>query len=147
MWGGVVGIYSNLDVVQASLRVSHEVEIGCGPQKFYPDCTPLQSAEFSNQETKLRLETIQDVTMRYIELKRCIKTRKNTNFWPNSVIRHAHLHFRSGLTTNELLKMAIPQITFQGVDTRDAQHGGVKQAVDDVEGRNFWYAPGIDEAG
>ena len=57
------------------------------------------------------------------------------------------LHFRSGLTTNELLKMAIPQITFQGVATRDAQHRGVKQAVDDVEGWNFRGSPGIDEAG
>ena len=57
------------------------------------------------------------------------------------------LHIRSGLTANELLKIAFLQIPFQGVATRNAQHRCVKQAVDDVEGRNFRCSPGIGEAG
>ena len=57
------------------------------------------------------------------------------------------LRLRSGLTANELLKIAFLQIAFQSVDARDAQHRGVKQAIDDVEGRNLRCSPRIDEAG
>jgi hypothetical protein len=57
------------------------------------------------------------------------------------------LRLWSGLTTNELLKIAFLQIPFQCVDTGNAQHRRVKQAVDHVEGRNCRCAPGIDEAG
>jgi hypothetical protein len=57
------------------------------------------------------------------------------------------LHLRRRLTAQELLKITFLQIPFQGIDARDAQHRGVKQAVDDVEGRNFRCSPGIDQAG
>ena len=57
------------------------------------------------------------------------------------------LHLRSGLATNELLEVALLEVPFQGVDARDTQHRRVKQAVDDVEGRNLRCSPGIDEAG
>lgn len=57
------------------------------------------------------------------------------------------LRLRSGLTANELLKIAFLEIPFQGVDARDTQHRRVKQAVGDVEGRNFRCSPSIDEAG
>ncbi len=53
------------------------------------------------------------------------------------------LHIRRGLTADELLKITFLQIPFQRIDARDAQHRGVKQAVDDIKSRDFWSSPGI----
>lgn len=54
------------------------------------------------------------------------------------------LHLRCGLTANELLEVFLLQIPFHRIDARDAQHRGVKQAVDHVEGGNFRCSPRID---
>ena len=54
------------------------------------------------------------------------------------------LHVRCGMTANELLEVFLLQIPFQRIDAGDAQHRGVKQAVDNIESRNFRSSPGID---
>jgi len=48
------------------------------------------------------------------------------------------------MTANELLEVFLLQIPFQRIDAGDARHRGVKQAVDDIESRNFRSSPGID---
>ncbi len=45
------------------------------------------------------------------------------------------------VATNQLLKIAFLQISFQGVDAWDAQHCGVEKAVDHIEGGNLWGSP------
>jgi hypothetical protein len=49
-------------------------------------------------------------------------------------------------SSDQLLKVSFFEVSLQRVDTGDAQHGCVKQAVDDVEGRNLRSSSSICEA-
>src|SRR6266404_1244415 len=57
------------------------------------------------------------------------------------------LHILRGVAANQFLKVAFLKIPFERVDAGDAQHGGVKQAVDYVEGGNFGVSPLVGQVG
>src|SRR2546427_6138038 len=46
-----------------------------------------------------------------------------------------------GVAANELLKVALFEIAFQSVDARNAQHCGMKEAIDHVKGGDFRGSP------
>ena len=57
------------------------------------------------------------------------------------------LHILSRMAANQFLEVAFLEIPFERVDAGDAQHRGVKQAVDYVEGGNSWVSPLVSQVG
>src|SRR5207244_10374457 len=53
------------------------------------------------------------------------------------------LHVLRWVAANEFLKIAFLEIAFQRIDTRNAQHRRMKEAVDHVEGGNLRRSPAV----